>query len=160
MVAPTDKNLSFDTVRDKNVHQLRTLNLAIFPLRYQDKYFQDAMSAGEFTKLAYYSDICVGAIACRLEKREGGGAHLYVMTLGVLAPYRRLGIGSTLLQNALELARGDENIKDAYVHVQVNNSEAVAFYKKYGFETTETIKDYYKRIEPRDCYKMAIKLQP
>ncbi|TYJ31206.1 hypothetical protein E1A91_A06G183100v1 [Gossypium mustelinum] len=34
-------------------------------------------------KAAYYSDICVGSIACRLEKKEGGAIHLYIMTLGL-----------------------------------------------------------------------------
>ena len=42
---------------------------------------------------AYYSDICVGAIACRLEKRDDGAVRVYIMTLGVLAPYRGLGVG-------------------------------------------------------------------
>lgn len=45
---------------------------------------------------AYFSDICVGSIACRLEK-NGGAMSVYIMTLGVLAPYRGLGIGKSQL---------------------------------------------------------------
>ena len=37
-------------------------------------------------------------------------------------------------------------------HVQVNNEEAIEFYKKFGFEIKERKENYYKRIEPADAY--------
>ena len=46
--------------------------------------------------LAYYNDIVVGAVCCRVDKSDNG-RRLYIMTLGCLAPYRRLGIGKVLL---------------------------------------------------------------
>ncbi|CAN1325160.1 Probable N-acetyltransferase san [Linum perenne] len=88
-------SISLDGVRDKNLMQLKKLNTVLFPVRYNDKYYSDALASADFTKLAYYSDICVGAIACRLEKKEGGAVFVYIMTLGVLAPYRGLGIGES-----------------------------------------------------------------
>ena len=41
---------------------------------------------------AYFNDIIVGAVCSREEKADGQ-KRLYIMTLGCLAPYRRLGIG-------------------------------------------------------------------
>lgn len=43
--------ISLDAVRDKNVMQLKKLNTALFPVRYNDKYYADALSSGDFTKL-------------------------------------------------------------------------------------------------------------
>ena len=45
-----------------------------------------------FLFLAYFNDLVVGGVCCRVEV-EGDQKRLYIMTLGVLAPYRRLGIG-------------------------------------------------------------------
>ncbi|KAJ6820387.1 N-alpha-acetyltransferase 50 [Iris pallida] len=148
--------ISLDGVRDKNVMQLKKLNMALFPVRYNDKYYADALSSADFTKLAYYNDICVGAIACRIEKKEGGGGavRVYIMTLGVLAPYRGLGIGTKLLNHVLDLS-AKQNISDVYLHVQTSNDDAIAFYKKYGFEITDTIHNYYTNITPPDCYVVS-----
>jgi hypothetical protein len=51
-----DLQVSLDTVRDKNVMQLKKLNCAIFPVTYQDKFYTDALTSGDFTKLALYHD--------------------------------------------------------------------------------------------------------
>ena len=45
-----------------------------------------------FLHAAYFNDIVVGGVCCRIET-EGDQRRLYIMILGVLAPYRRLGIG-------------------------------------------------------------------
>ncbi|MFS7889834.1 putative transferase transcription regulator GNAT family [Helianthus anomalus] len=151
MVANRAVSVSLDSVRDKNLMQLKKLNSVLFPVRYNDKYYADALASHDFTKLAYYSDICVGSIACRLEKKEDGAIRVYIMTLGVLAPYRGLGIGTKLLNHVIDLS-SKENIGEIYLHVQTNNEDAINFYKKFGFEITETIKNYYVRITPPDCY--------
>ncbi|KAJ6406288.1 hypothetical protein OIU84_009918 [Salix udensis] len=103
---------------------------------------------------AYYSDICVGSIACRLEKKDGGGLRVYIMTLGVLAPYRGLGIGTKLLNHVIDLS-SKQNISEIYLHVQTNNEDAINFYKKFGFEITDTIQNYYMNITPPDCYLLT-----
>jgi len=38
--------------------------------------------------------------------------------------------------------------------MQFGNDPAITFYKKYGFDILEEIKDFYTDIEPRDCYFM------
>lgn len=45
---------------------------------------------------AFFEDVIVGSVCCRVDTDEATGEKkLYIMTLGCLAPYRRLGVGKS-----------------------------------------------------------------
>jgi ribosomal protein S18 acetylase RimI-like enzyme len=149
--------VTFGTVTEKNLGQLKILNSVVFPVHYNDKFYANLLRSPELCQLAYYNDVLVGAVCCRLEKKDQNSKdlRLYIMTLGVLAPYRQLKIGTQLLNFVFQCAKQRPDISEIYLHVQTNNDEAIAFYKKFGFEIKETIKNYYSKIEPPDCYVLT-----
>ena len=63
-----------------------------------------------------------------------------------------LSTASGLLDYILKKAVEDKEIKEVYLHVQVNNEAAKSFYLRHGFDEVEVIKDYYRKIDPADCY--------
>ncbi|KAF9579588.1 N-alpha-acetyltransferase 50 [Lunasporangiospora selenospora] len=65
-------------------------------------------------------------------------------------------VGARLLKHIVEnaeLATGPQ-VHKIYLHVQTNNEEAVEFYKKHGFQITETCENYYPQLEVGDAYKL------
>lgn len=103
------KELSFTygDVTPKNIVQLRKLNENIFPVRYSDKFYNtDVLNPEhkEITKLCMcapvvysiiivlHNDVVIGAVCCRIEAVENQ-KRIYIMTLGLLAPYRGYKIG-------------------------------------------------------------------
>merc|ERR1739848_401571 len=146
-------------VTPHNIKLLRKVNTVVFPVSYHDKFYKDVLEAGELAKLAYFNDIVVGAVCCRVDTASSG-RKLYIMTLGCLAPYRRLGIGTKMLEHVLNIVKEDGNYTSIFLHVQVNNESAIEFYKKFGFNIVETKEQYYKRIEPADAHVLEKFLKP
>lgn len=52
----------------------------------------------EFSKYAYYNDIVIGAYTVRIEDYQEK-KHAYILTFGVLTPYRKYGIGKQMMEN-------------------------------------------------------------
>lgn len=93
----------------------------------------------------------IGGIACRLEQSPSG-PKLYIISLGVLAPYRRMGVGSKLLDKCLRFVSTVlPEVTEAALHVHTGNVEAINFYRKFGFVEEEVIRGYYKRLVPPDA---------
>jgi len=67
--------VEFGRINDDNIEQLRKVNLACFPVQYQEKYYKDVSeSKGDgLCKFAYWNGFVVGAASARIEPFNGHG---------------------------------------------------------------------------------------
>ena len=137
-------------ITQHNLKQLKLINAAALPISYQENFYKGVPDLGDFARFAYFKDIVVGAACAKIDPTKDNN-RLYIMTLAVLAPYRRMGVATKLLQYLLELIKG-KKINEVALHVQINNQEAIEFYSRFGFENVERVPAYYKRIEPSDAF--------
>ena len=107
-------SIELGDVTPHNIKQLKKLNTVVFPVSYNDKFYVDVLEAGELAKLAYYNDIVVGAVCCRIDTTDNQ-RRLYIMTLGCLSPYRRLGIGTVMFQHILNFVEADGNFDSIFL---------------------------------------------
>lgn len=59
-----------------------------------------------------------------------------------------------LLNHILNLS-AKQNVSEIYLHVHTINEDALNFYKKFGFEVTDKIQNYYTNITPPDCFVLT-----
>jgi ribosomal-protein-alanine N-acetyltransferase len=79
-----------------------------------------------------------------LTEREGEFAH--IITLDVLATYRRQSVGSLLLE-AGEQEAASRGVTTMYLETATINKAAIALWQKHGYRETGTIENYYGRGE-------------
>ncbi|KAF7257611.1 hypothetical protein EG68_08275 [Paragonimus skrjabini miyazakii] len=147
-----------------NIKQLRLINQVVFPVSYAEKFYSDVLKNSNMCRLAYFNDIVVGAVSYRIDhvpvrnessdsQEQVGSTHTvkkcYIMTLGCLAPYRGLGIGSVMLKHVVKFCLKQGNIKSVYLHVHVENDVALSFYKRFGFAITGEVEGYYRAVQPQ-----------
>ncbi|KAK0195379.1 acyl-CoA N-acyltransferase [Armillaria mellea] len=153
--ATPNSRISFASLTPNNLGTVRKLNSVLFPIKYSEKFYNDILNPDyeEFCKLVYYNDVPVGTICCRLETK-GDQTLLYLMTMGILAPYRSRKLGSESLELVLRaaLSHNQPKIDKIYLHVQISNDEAKKFYERHGFQEAGIHKDYYKKIAPHDAW--------
>ncbi len=75
-----------------------------------------------------------------LAEHQGSQAH--IITLDVLEPYRRRGIGSALLM-AIERQLAESGVQQVELETATDNDAAVAFWQKHGYRSRGVLKRYY-----------------
>ncbi len=138
------------------------INRRCLPENYTINFFMDIYrNCPEAFLVAEAEDKIVGYIMCRLEYGFSDFNRFklvkkgHIVSIAVLNEYRRKGIGSSLIAQALkELANAQA--KECYLEVRITNEAGINLYKKFGFVITQRIAYYYHDGE--DAYVMSKKL--
>lgn len=149
-----------------NLMLVKLLNDKLFPVVYGENFYTEALDVGEFAKIAYYQDIAIGTFCCVSEPIGNGNINdsnhkknIYVRTLGVLGPYRRLGVGRQMLNFIIKQCEKDKTIEKIYLHVQPINKEALQFYTSCGFKAVDVIHGYYRQLPDEGNQRVAVLLE-
>lgn len=112
--------------------------------RFQLKFY--LRSPGSYCRIAEVSGEIAAFILAEFSAEYG-----HIVTLDVLEQFRRLGIG-TLLLDAAERHATSRNISRMVLETATTNKAAIALWKRHGYRQVVTIKNYYGRGQ--DAFEM------
>ncbi|KAF8449936.1 hypothetical protein BGX38DRAFT_517758 [Terfezia claveryi] len=151
---------------------LKRLNSLLLPVNYPELFYHEILTdadAAAVSRLSWWSHICVGGIRGKVEDidsegRSSGGSEaeggkrkvrVYIMTLGVLSPFRGVGVGGKLMEWLLNGGDGrgkdgrEWEVVEVYAHVWEANDEALEWYRRRGFVVGEdVVHGYYRKLRP------------
>lgn len=121
-------SITMGDINDKNINILRKINYDTLPVKYSTGlYMKIATQYTEFSKLAYYNDIVIGAYTIRLEDYKDQ-LHAYILTFVVLEPYRKYGIGRQMMAHLEKDLSENSKVAGIYLHMHVLNEIGQKFY--------------------------------
>lgn len=92
--------------------------------------------------LAMDGGSCIGAIVCKLDIHRQMTKRGYIAMLAVDAAYRKLKVGTTLVQKAIE-AMLEHNADEVVLETEITNIPALRLYENLGFVRDKRLFDYY-----------------
>jgi RimJ/RimL family protein N-acetyltransferase len=112
----------------------------------------------------YVAETDEGELVGRLSvARDQHPASVHVADLGLMVAggYRRQGVGSALLHEAVRWAE-ESGVRKLELHVFPHNEAAIALYENFGFEREGYRKQHYRRSsgEYVDAILMAYEVRP
>ena len=155
--------ITFVKVDKSNVGLLKIIHHQNLPVLYSDNIYNTISREEKKTHgiLAYFNnDIAVGEICFWFEPSEDN-LKMYIMTIGVLETYRKRGIGTALLEEAIKMNKNNKNekAKEIYLHVHVDNEASMSFYEKHGFQKGDLLPDYYSSLDKKGAYVFSKSLE-
>lgn len=171
MVAPGVRKIShlptigYRPIRPSDLEVLKEIHKALFPIRYESEFFLNVVNGRGIVSWAAvdtsrpdgHGDDPIGFVTARVvvatesEMEDMLGYDMlktdrtlvYILTLGVIKPYRNLGIASRLVWEVIEYASSIPSCRAVYLHVISYNQSAILFYKKNSFQCLRKLQNFY-----------------
>jgi RimJ/RimL family protein N-acetyltransferase len=96
--------------------------------------------------VAVYNNEIIGNIDIKGEPRKKI-RHNGMLGIGVLKEWQTSGVGTALMESAIQWAKASLTLENIWLHVFSTNNVAIHLYKKFGFVEVAIQKEYIKEID-------------
>lgn len=148
----------YDAIRETMLQPLAQANTLQVPFTSKEKFSQRAkeLPQTDFILVAELDGKVVGNCGLIGYGRHVRRKHAVSFGISVHDEYAGRGVGSALMKAALDLADNWLNYTRIELDVFTDNADAIALYKKFGFEIEGTHKAYaFRHGKLADVYSMA-----
>lgn len=146
----------------EDMKKVMEINRKELPENYSADFFYEMLkNYGDFFFVAEVEGNIVGYVMSRAETSFSFSSSPpfflrgHVVSLAVSSEFRRMKIGSSLMQSVHEEFK-KHGIREVYLEVRVDNDPAISLYKKLGYSIVKRIPYYY--ADGTDAYMMILKL--
>ncbi len=146
--------------RPEDLAEIIGINMISLREHYPEYFWRDHLRLwGKAFLVAELGGRIVGYIMTRVERSIGHFGSLiprklgHIVSIAVLPQFRRRGIATKLMEEALKRLKEIYGVKEVYLEVRVSNLPAIKLYEKLGFVKVRRIKYYY--LDGEDAWLMA-----
>ena len=137
------------------------INEECLPENYSTFFYRDLYRRfPETFVVAEVDDAIQGYIMCRIEtglsklKTLRPTRMCHIVSIAVREQYRRRGIATALIKEALINGRKEYGASECYLEVRISNDAAINLYTKMGFQKVKRNYGYY--MDGEDAWVMAV----
>jgi len=154
-----EKKFSIRRFSPQDIDAVTEINKLCLPENYSASFFLDIhKSFPEAFLMAEASGKTVGYIMCRIDHGFSDFRKFkltkkgHIVSVAVIPEYRRLGVGTSLVVNAMKAVSNSE-ADECFLEVRVTNQNAINLYRKLGFNIARRASNYY--FDGEDAYVMS-----
>jgi len=159
----TSHDFVFREATESDLPQIIGINMLSLREHYPEYFWRDHLRLwGRAFIVAEHDNAIVGYVMCRVERSMGYINRFFpkkvghIVSIAVRPEYRRRGIGTKLMKEAIKKLKEVYGVKEVYLEVRVSNEPAIRLYEKLGFKKVRRLKYYY--LDGEDAWLMAMEV--